>query len=240
MLWRQGPGQGVGGAVLPPEVTGGSLLWLPQLLVASGTLWLVAASLQTLPLSSGHVPFHVCVTSLSVFLLWGGLWSDCPGPPGYSRIISACQDPYHVCKDPCSLSDNRYQGFGPGIFRWPLASLLCVLEALGNVCSSTGLSPIRSTCTLAQAFPLDWASQGHGLYLINNWSSFPHPALNPERPAQFHNWWSGHIDRLGKWMKIQEVEFVTAMCYWELIILGKIKKNIYLTVLGLRCSTQDL
>ena len=59
---------------------------------------------------------------------------------------------------------------------------------------------------------------------LNNWSSFPHPALNPEPPAQFHNWWSRHIDRLGKRMKI-EVEFVTAVCYWELIILGKILKN---------------
>lgn len=197
-LWRSGSKSRCpwgcvtfGGYGRIPSLTFPSFWWL----LAFFGLWLHHCRLclclhRTFP--------SVCVCHISVFLLWGGLWSDCPGPPGYCRTISACQDPNHVCKDPCSLQDNRYQGLGPGIFRWPLASLLWFLEALGNVCSSTGLSPIWSACTLAQAFPLNWAAQGHGLYLINNWSSFPHPALNPEPPAQFHNWWSEHIDRLGK------------------------------------------
>ena len=39
---------------------------VPQLLEAPGALWLVAASRQTLPLSSRRVPFRVCASRLSL------------------------------------------------------------------------------------------------------------------------------------------------------------------------------
>lgn len=91
----------VSGAVLPPEVMGGPLPWRSP---ASGDSWCsVACGCLTADSASVFTVCSlscVCVASLSVFLLWGGLWSDCPGPPGDSRTISACQDPYHVCKDP--------------------------------------------------------------------------------------------------------------------------------------------
>lgn len=105
-LWRPGPGSGSAGLCCLRRLWEGPSLDvpLPWRSPASGGSWCsVACGCLTADSASVFTVCSllcVCVASLSVFLLWGGLWSDCPGPPEDSRTISACQDPYHVCKDP--------------------------------------------------------------------------------------------------------------------------------------------
>lgn len=65
-LWRPGPGSGSAGLCCLWRLWEGPSLDVPQLLETPGALWLVAASRQTLPLSSRPVPFHVCVWRLSL------------------------------------------------------------------------------------------------------------------------------------------------------------------------------